>query len=172
MLETTHLYIRPWLPSDAENLFKYAKNPIIGAMAGWPPHKSITDSISIIQNILDKPETFAIALKSKNTAIGSVGLKIGNESLLRLPPNEAEIGYWIGTPFWGQGFVPEAVQALLPYCFLTLNLHAIWCVSLPENQNSQKVQKKCGFHSQGTVLYPHNGVLKEHVVSYIKNSIQ
>ena len=40
-LQTNRLILRPWQESDAESLYKYAQNPNIGPMAGWPPHTSI-----------------------------------------------------------------------------------------------------------------------------------
>ena len=44
-----------------------------------------------------------------------------------MKPGEAEIGYWIGKPYWGQGFIPEAVKTLLSRCFDELKLDAVWC---------------------------------------------
>ena len=43
ILETNRLILRPWLESDAESLYKYAKDPDIGLPAGWPPHKSVEE---------------------------------------------------------------------------------------------------------------------------------
>ena len=51
MLETRHLFLRPWeeTQSDAEQLYLYAKDPDIGPAAGWPPHKSVAESKKILQ---------------------------------------------------------------------------------------------------------------------------
>lgn len=51
-LETERLILRPWLESDAECLYEYAKDPAVGPAAGWPPHTSVENSREIIQNIL------------------------------------------------------------------------------------------------------------------------
>lgn len=45
MLKTERLLLRKWQGSDAESLFEYAKNPEIGPIAGWPPRKSVEDSV-------------------------------------------------------------------------------------------------------------------------------
>ena len=45
MLKTERLLLRKWQESDADSLFEYAKNPEIGPIAGWPPHKSIEESL-------------------------------------------------------------------------------------------------------------------------------
>ena len=44
-METERLLLRPWLDSDAETLFKYASDPEVGPRAGWPPHKSVEESL-------------------------------------------------------------------------------------------------------------------------------
>jgi len=74
----------------------------------------------------------------------------GEESFINLPEDEAEIGYWIGVPFWGQQIVPEALGAMIPYGFENLNLKKLWCVSFEDNVQSIRVQEKCGFEYQFT----------------------
>lgn len=97
-LYTERLILRPWQESDAEDLYKYAKNPEVGPIAGWPPHTSIDNSRDIIQNVLAADETYAVCLKEDNQAIGSIGLMIGKKSNLDIPDDEGEVGYWIGVP--------------------------------------------------------------------------
>lgn len=81
-METERLIIRRWTLDDAESLFEYAKDPDIGPVAGWPAHKSIEDSISIIKNVFKGEEIYALALKEDNKAIGAIGLKlIGDTNL-------------------------------------------------------------------------------------------
>ncbi len=144
-LETERLILRPWMESDAESLYKYAKDPDVGPIAGWPPHTSVENSREIIRDVLSADETYAVCLKKDNKAIGSIGLMIGNESNLELPDAEGEIGYWIGVPFWGQGLIPEAVKELQRYGFEELKLQKIWCGYFDGNIKSKRVQEKCGF---------------------------
>ena len=63
MLKTERLLLRKWQESDAESLFEYAKNPEIGPIAGWPPHKSVEDSLQVIKNVLNGAESYAICEK-------------------------------------------------------------------------------------------------------------
>jgi len=67
------------------------------------------------------------------------------KSNIGLPDSEAEIGYWIGVPFWGQGLIPEAVRALMHYAFNELNMNKLWCGYFDGNEKLKKVQEKCGF---------------------------
>ena len=53
MLETKRLILRRWTDSDAEGLYEYAKDPDVGPIAGWPPHQSIGESLSVIRNVLN-----------------------------------------------------------------------------------------------------------------------
>lgn len=144
-LYTERLILRPWLESDAEYLYKYAKSTQVGPIAGWPAHTSVENSLEIIRNVLAVDETYAVCLKEDNKAIGSIGLMIGKSSNLDLPDTEGEIGYWIGVPFWGQGFIPEAVKELLRHGFEDWKLTKIWCGYFDGNIKSQRVQEKCGF---------------------------
>lgn len=145
ILTTERLILRPWSLTDAEDLYHYAKDPRIGPAAGWPPHTSVENSRAIIENVLSAPENYAVCLKPDETAIGSIGLMIGSASELRLPDNEGEIGYWIGTPFWGQGLIPEAVAELMRHAFEDLKLHILWCGYFDGNDKSKRVQEKMGF---------------------------
>lgn len=142
---TERLILRPWKDSDAENLYKYAKDPDVGPIAGWPVHTSAANSLEIIRTVFAAPEIYAVCLKEDNQAIGSAGLMAGKCSSLHLPDSEAEIGYWIGVPFWGHGLIPEAVMAIMHRGFAELELEKIWCSYTDGNEKSRRVQEKCGF---------------------------
>ena len=57
---TERLILRPWQESDAESLYKYARDPEIGPIAGWPPHTSVEDSLNVIRTVFSAPETYAV----------------------------------------------------------------------------------------------------------------
>lgn len=59
-LETSRLILRPWQETDAEALYKYAKDPAIGPISGWPPHTSVENSLEIIRTVFAAPETYAV----------------------------------------------------------------------------------------------------------------
>ena len=145
ILETERLILRPWVDADAESLYEYAKDERVGPAAGWLPHGSVEESREIIRTVLSEPETYAVCLKEDNRAVGSIGLMAGAESMLDLPANEGEIGYWIGVPFWGRGLIPEAVRELIRYAFEELGLETLWCGYFDGNEKSKRCQEKCGF---------------------------
>ena len=92
---------------------------------------------------------------------------IGGKSNLGISESEAEIGYWIGVPFWGRGLIPEAVRELVWYGFEKLGLVRIWCGFFDGNDKSKRVQEKCGFkyhHTNKDIFWEITGeVLTEHV---------
>ena len=146
-LQTERLLLRPWRESDAPALFKYAQNPNVGPIAGWPPHQSEDESREIIRSVLSDSGTFAVVLKETNEAIGSIGIMTLRSAIhtASIAEGECEIGFWIGEPFWGQGLMPEAVHELLRYAFEELAMRAVWCGYYEGNVKSQRTQEKCGF---------------------------
>ena len=149
-LETKRLILRPWQETDAEALYKYANSPEVGPIAGWPVHTSIENSLDIIRTVLSVPETYAVVHKDDGHAIGSIGLMIGQASNIDIPDTEAEVGYWIGVPYWGQELIPEAVKKMLHHAFVDLQLEKVWCGYYEGNVKSRRVQEKCGFVYQYT----------------------
>lgn len=152
-LETSRLILRPWQETDAESLYKYAKDPAIGPIAGWPPHTSVEHSLEIIRTIFAAPETYALVLKETGEPVGSAGImRSDGMHSVAMQNDEAEIGYWMGVPYWGQGLTPEAVRCLLRRCFVNLGVSAVWCGYYEGNHQSCRVMEKCGlmFHHTET----------------------
>ena len=145
IIETKRLILRPWQEGDADSLYEYAKDPAVGPIAGWPVHTSVENSRDIIKNVLSAEGTFAVCLKEDNRAIGSVGLIPPAQSHTKVSDSEIEIGYWIGVPFWGSGYIPEAVRTLQKYAFEELGCTAMWCGYYDGNEKSKRCQEKCGF---------------------------
>ena len=150
ILETGRLILRRWEEADAEELYQYAKDPAVGPIAGWPPHTSVGNSREIIRDVLTAPETYAVVLKETGKPVGSSGIMFGKNGNAPMGEQEAEIGYWIGVPYWGQGLIPEAVRELLRRCFEDLNCTAVWCGYYDGNLKSKRVQEKCGFRYHHT----------------------
>ena len=74
MIETERLLLRPWHESEAETMYKYASDPDIGPIAGWPPHSSVENSLEIIRTVFSAPETYAVVLKETGEPVGSCGI--------------------------------------------------------------------------------------------------
>ena len=143
ILKTKRLILRPWKESDAECLYHFAKNPKIGPIAGWPPHKSVEESLEIIKTVFSKKETYAITID--DNAIGCVGLLFYPDTNHYWGDDGVELGYWIGEEYWGQGLVVEACKAVLKHAFEDLNINKIHASFKYENHQSKRVLEKLGF---------------------------
>jgi len=149
-LETSRLILRPFLESDLEDFYEYAKNPNVGPNAGWKPHESIDETKAILRNFIEQDEVLAIVLKESNKVIGSVGLH--NDSM-RTADNVKMLGYVLSEDYWGRGIVTEAARAVLKYAFTDLELDMVTVQHYPFNHRSRRVIEKCGFLYEGTLRY-------------------
>lgn len=145
MLQTERLILRKWTEADADSLFEYASDPDIGPVAGWQPHKSREESLDVIRNVLNGEETYAICEKGSNKAIGAISLMMKGHTDMTDRDDECELGYWLGKPFWGRGYMPEAAREIIRRGFEELGMTTIWCGYYDGNQKSKRVQEKVGF---------------------------
>lgn len=150
-LETRRLVLRPWEEGDAAELYELARNPNVGLVAGWLPHTSVQESLQTIRNVLCGPEAYAICFKESRRPIGAIELLLRGHTVLTEREDEAELGYWLGQPYWGRGIVPEATQELLRRAFQDLGMRAVWCAYYDGNTKSSRVQEKTGFTYHHTV---------------------
>ena len=144
-LETERLILRPWREDDAEDCFNYASDPRVGPIAGWKPHKDISETKAVIRDILCAPETYAVVWKETGEVIGSAGLMMHGVSDMTDRDDECELGYCIGVPWWGRGIMPEAAKEIIRRAFEDLGMRAVWCGYYEGNERSKRVQEKCGF---------------------------
>ena len=145
-IETERLILRPWREDEAEIMFRWASNPAVGPIAGWNPHTSVEESREIIRTVFSAPETYAVVLRTTGEPIGSAAIK----SEERLTPSlqtspDAELGYWLAQPYWGQGLMTEVVKALIERAFEELGFERLWAGYYDGNERSRRVMEKCGF---------------------------
>lgn len=149
VLITERLILRSWREEDAKSLYRLASDPRVSVEAGWKPHKSPKESLMTIRDVYSQPEIYAIVLRSTGEVIGSVGLMTSHNSNIGLAKADCELGYWIGVPYWDNGYCTEAAAALINRAFDELSMQRVFCSYVEGNKPSQRVQKKLGF-------YPHH----------------
>ena len=148
VIETERLLLRPWKETDARECYRYAQDPLVGPIAGWQIHPSVEHSRLVIRDVLAVPETYAIVLKETGLPIGSISLHFHSD--LAHEDDEAELGYWLGVPYWGRGIMPEAGREVLRHAFEDLKLNRVWCGYYEGNDRSKRVQERLGFKYQWT----------------------
>ena len=148
-MQTSRLLFRPWSEEDAPALFRLASDPDVGPRAGWPPHGSVEESLEVIRNIFSNDHTWALVLKDKGELIGCMGYYVFGESNIDIGPDDAELGYWIGKPYWNRGLATEALRFMVDYCFNTVGFITLWSDFFLDNPASGGVMEKCGFVDTG-----------------------
>jgi len=153
VLKTDRLVLREWKESDLEDFFEYCSVDGVGQMAGWLPHENIEKSKEILDLFIKDKKTFCIEFEGK--AIGSVGIEKYNESEFPEYDNlkGREIGFVLSKAYWGRGIMPEAVKAVIKYCFEDLGCDFLMCGHFVWNTQSKRVQQKCGFRYLKTIDY-------------------
>lgn len=154
---TERLILRPWEDADAPALYRLARDPEVGPAAGWFVHGSEEQSLEVIRDILRGPESYAITLRGTGgaqdavaarepagTLVGAISLMGAQASDLVGGAGEYEAGYWVGRPFWGRGYCPEALRALIARARDELGARTIWAGYYTGNGKSRRVMEKCG----------------------------
>ena len=144
-IETPRLILRPWKESDVADFYEYASVPGVGEMAGWCHHKSVEESKMILAMFLGGKKTLALELKENGKVIGSLGLEEMRPDPVEGEKQGREIGYVLSKEYWGRGLMPEAVQAIISYCFEVLDLDYLTCGHFIQNSQSRQVIEKVGF---------------------------
>lgn len=148
VIETERLILRPFVNSDLDDFYEYAKVEGVGEMAGWHHHENRQKTQEILNKFISEDKTFAIFHKKDQKVIGSLGVEMyGMEEALTEFCNYygREIGYVLAKDYWGKCIMPEAVKAVIDYLFNELNLDFLTCGYYDFNNQSKRVQEKCGF---------------------------
>lgn len=143
-LQTNRLLLKAFSLSDALSVQKLAGDKRIADVTAHIPHP-YPDGLAESWIASHKEEweskinvIYAITLKQNNLLIGAIGLhKIKNL--------EGELGYWVGVPYWNQGYCTEAALKFLAYCFDKLQIKRIYAHHLTRNPASGRVLLKAGF---------------------------
>lgn len=154
-LETGRLVLRPFRRADADAVQALANDVDVARNTLNIPHPyDREDALEWIESHPGQLEsrqavTYAVTAPEEGGVIGAVGL------ILELEHERAELGYWIGRPYWGRGYATEAVRAVVAWGFSTLALHRIHASHFPRNPASGRVLRKVGMR--------HEGSLRQHV---------
>ena len=146
-IETDRLILRPWNMEDLADLYEYARVDGVGQMAGWLPHGSIEVSRNILESFIVEKKTLALELKGNGKVIGSLGIeRLKEEPEIDPDLQGRELGYVLSKEYWGKGLMPEAVRAVVDYCFGVLGYDLLTCAHFKWNDQSRRVIEKSGFH--------------------------
>ena len=147
VLETKRLALRAPRLVDAKTVAALANDRRIAENTARIPHPyKVPDADSFIKgaNKAGGEAVFLITLRDK-TVIGACGIVPQDQT--------AELGYWLGVPYWGKGYATEALHAVIDYAFADLDHAALQAGARVTNPASRRVLEKCGFQWTGVGLY-------------------
>lgn len=147
-IETDRLLLRPFVFRDAERVRRLAGDPAVALMTDRIPHPYdeglaeawIATHAELVASRRSLP--FCIELEEEGL-IGAVGLELEPDH------RRAELGYWIGRPYWGVGYATEACRSVVSYGFREMGLRRIYGRHLAENHASGRVLEKVGMVREG-----------------------
>jgi ribosomal-protein-alanine N-acetyltransferase len=147
-LETERLILRAFSLSDAPALSQLAGHPDIAATTlNMPQPYTEADAKAFIESAQDnsKNHSFAIVRKSDQQLLGGMGIHPD------MRHQHAELGYWIGVPYWNQGYASETARRIVAYGFEDLKLRRIYAGYFTQNIASRRVMEKVGMTYEGTL---------------------
>ena len=148
-LETERLVLRPFTLDDAPHVQRLAGDRDIASTTGdipYPYEDGVAeDWIRSHRERFRSGEAvnYAIVIRGNNTLIGAIGLLINQRH------ETAEMGYWIGKPYWSNGYCTEAARVLLEYGFRDLGLNRLYANYFIRNPASGRVLEKIGMSYEG-----------------------
>ena len=143
--------IRRWRPEDKYDLVAVInnKNVLNNLRDGLPYPYTVDDAGEYIAAMLsaDGNKTFAFAIAANDKVIGSIGVFRGEN----IHSQTAEMGYYIGESYWGQGFGTSAVKQTCQYIFEHTDIIRIFAEPFAHNTASCRVLEKAGFQLEGVL---------------------
>lgn len=135
--------LRPWSKEDLPNLVKYANNSKIAdnLSDGFPHPFTEADGIRFLKIFQESKADLFLCIDVNGEAVGSIGI----HSKQDVHRKNAEIGYWLAEPFWGQGILSRAIPQAVNLAFETFDITKVLACPFGKNLGSQRVLEKCGF---------------------------
>ena len=139
--------IRQWQWTDLPNLVLYANNVNVwnNVRNYFPyPYTEEHGKAWLEKTIGVEPVT-NFAIDVDGIAVGGIGVILNADVYVM----SAEISYWIGEPFWGQGIATEAVRQMVEYIFYYFDIVRLYAEVFESNKSSMRVLEKNGFYLEG-----------------------
>lgn len=148
-LETERLILRRVLKSDAEDMYDYARDSLVTEYLTWRPHPDLhytEEYLSFLETRYAIGDFFdwAVVERESGRMIGTCGF-----TRFRYEDDCGEVGYVLNRSFWGKGYAPEALRAVVRFGFSQLSLERIEAKFIEGNERSFAVMRKVGMLFEG-----------------------
>jgi RimJ/RimL family protein N-acetyltransferase len=141
--------VRPWRATDASALVKNADNPNVARQLRerFPHPYTLRDAKAFIHASVGVQPAVSFAIVVQDEPAGGIGISAGSD----VERFSAEIGYWLGEPFWGRGITVEAVRLVSAYAFDDCRLLRLFALPFADNRQSTRVLEKAGYTREATL---------------------
>jgi ribosomal-protein-alanine N-acetyltransferase len=155
-LKLTRCTLRPWRRGDEASLVRHADNRNVSRNLKdrFPSPYTAADAREWIAHASAQAPPTSLAIVVDGAAVGGVGIELGTDVFRR----SAEIGYWLGEPFWGRGIATEALRAMTAYAFERFDICRLEAGVFDWNPASARVLEKNGYVLEGRARL---GVIKD-----------
>ncbi|MCQ2437732.1 MAG: GNAT family N-acetyltransferase, partial [Clostridia bacterium] len=148
-LETERLLLRKLVLADARDIYEYGRDAKVAEHVLWDAYTSIGEAKAHVRYMIRRyracePASWGIVEKSSGRVIGTIGYM-----WLKDEHRSAEVGYSMARDCWNQGYMTEALKAVLNYSFKRLHLNRVEAIYETTNPASGKVMEKCGMRFEG-----------------------
>ena len=145
VLKTERLVLRAPVRADVGNIVTLAGDRRVAENTARIPYPySAADAEGFLALTNQKGGETVFAIELDGTLIGMCGVDLRQDG--------AELGYWLGVPFWGRGYATEAARALIDHAFAELGHDVLSSGARVSNPASRRVLEKCGFQWAGVQL--------------------
>jgi RimJ/RimL family protein N-acetyltransferase len=148
VVDTPRLRLRPLEMTDADALFVLASDPDVAKYMSWDPHRDRSDTVGFLERMVatrNEGTSVGWAIIVEGKVVGVISIDGIRWDFRAWRVDRAEMGYWLGKPYWGQGITSEAATAALRFAFETVGLHKVTIGCVEGNAASQAIIEKLGF---------------------------
>jgi [ribosomal protein S5]-alanine N-acetyltransferase len=142
-LTNENVTLREFTPEDKYRLAELANNPKISSNLrdGFPNPYTISDADIFLEKFANQDSALVLAIEYMSEYVGNIGLHKGTDVYRK----SAEIGYFLGEPYWNLGIMSKAVNLICDFGFKNLEIIRIHAGIFEYNPASMRVLEKCGF---------------------------
>jgi [ribosomal protein S5]-alanine N-acetyltransferase len=162
--------LRPFHANDLDSLVHYANNPKIAMflMDRFPHPYTVDHGKAFIASATQNSPPHILAIDIGGKVVGGIGI----HQQMDVQSKNAELGYWLGEPFWGKGIATEAVKQMVTYGFRNFDITRIFARPFGTNIASQKVLEKAGFilEAKFEKTFFKNGVFLDELIYAVRKS--
>jgi len=163
--------LRPWSFADLESLVKYANNPSIARnLTNQFPHPYLLQhGRQFIEMAMSHNPVRIFTIEINGEAAGGIGIHPQNDVYCK----NAELGYWLAEPYWGNGIITEAIIQMIAYGFKNFDINRIFARPYGSNKPSQRVLEKAGFSLEATLkgAFYKNEMYEDELIYAVRRSV-